>query len=76
MNSPLPRGEGGPLPALSPAGAGRVRGLCIIWPMGRHGLDSQRHRESNLGSCWCESADDLPLIFNEGKHSGLGSSVI
>jgi len=24
--SPLPRGEGGPLPALSPAGAGRVRG--------------------------------------------------
>ena len=25
--SPLPRGEGVPLPALSPAGAGRVRGL-------------------------------------------------
>ncbi len=25
-NGPLPRGEGGPLPALSPAGAGRVRG--------------------------------------------------
>ena len=24
--SPLPRGEGGPLPALLPAGAGRVRG--------------------------------------------------
>jgi hypothetical protein len=23
---PLPRGEGGPRPALSPAGAGRVRG--------------------------------------------------
>ena len=26
MNSPLPWGEGVPLPALSPAGAGRVRG--------------------------------------------------
>jgi hypothetical protein len=26
MHSPLPWGEGGPLPALSSAGAGRVRG--------------------------------------------------
>ena len=25
---PLPRGEGGPRPALSPVGAGRVRGQC------------------------------------------------
>jgi len=27
---PLPRGEGGPRPALSPAGAGRVRGHSLI----------------------------------------------
>jgi hypothetical protein len=27
-SQPSPWGEGGPLPALSPAGAGRVRGLC------------------------------------------------
>ena len=29
MNSPLPRGEGGPQPAFSSAGAGRVRGLLL-----------------------------------------------
>jgi len=27
---PLPRGEGGPRPALSPAGAGRVRGHSVV----------------------------------------------
>ena len=29
MSSPLPWGEGVPLPALSPAGAGRVRGILL-----------------------------------------------